>query len=334
MITAADLEYHNDASSDYRWTETYYLPISLPQERIFGHVYCAVLPVLGSMQNDIRFYGSVTGTEFELLYIDSQNHLPAPERFSRLAGPNGLTVTAVDPPRDYRIDYVGRDDTEIHVDLVGIMHPFDIHDPAENPLAGATESERLASTSMGSGYTGHYDMHCRVTGTVTLRGERYAVDTVDRMNHSWGPRPEMDIPPMNSGWAQFGERLGLRFHMHMDPSKPAGQDQRFAHGYLLQDGEVHAITELEMSTTRLGSVPVAVQLTATDARGERWRLSGTPVAGGPWRAYAPCVCWVGMFRWEHGDEVGYGCFQENRALGIEAGLRGRRFADPIPYLTG
>ena len=41
-------------------------------------------------------------------------------------------------PRDYRIDYVGSDGTEIHVDYVGIMQPFDIHDRDENPLAGKT----------------------------------------------------------------------------------------------------------------------------------------------------------------------------------------------------
>ena len=228
MITADDLEYHHTEDSDFRWTETYYLPISVPEERIFGHVYCAVLPVLGAMQNDIRFSGAVCDTKFELLYIDSQNHLPAPERFSRLEGPNGLTVTAVRPPRDYRIDYVGYDDTEIHLDYIGIMDPFDINDPAQNPLASADAAQQLSRTSMGSGYKGHDDMHCRVTGTIKIRGREYAVDIVDRMNHSWGPRPEMEIPPMNSGWAQFGEELRLRFHLHLDPEAPAGEDQSFA----------------------------------------------------------------------------------------------------------
>lgn len=31
----------------------------------------------------------------------------------------GLKVVAVTPPRDYRIDYVGADGTEIHVDWKG-----------------------------------------------------------------------------------------------------------------------------------------------------------------------------------------------------------------------
>jgi hypothetical protein len=332
MITAGDLEFHHSESDDYTWTETYYLPISLPEEHIFGHVYCAVRPVLGSMQNDIRFSGSVSDNEFDLLYIDSQNHLPAPERFSNLTGPNGLTVRAVNPPRDYRIEYLGSDDTEIQLDMIGIMDPFDIHDPSANPLAGRTEEEQLVSTSMGSGYKGHFDMHCHTTGTVKIRGVEHKVDVIDRMNHSWGPRNEMEIPPMNSVWAQFGERLGFRFHMHLDPTLPTGQDQRFAHGYLLDSGEVFAITDLQMSTTRVGIVPITIDVHVTDERGRQYTLRGQPISGGPWRAYAPCVCWIGLIRWELDGALGYGSLQENHALGVESRLRGRRWMDPIPKL--
>ncbi|MFD4972857.1 hypothetical protein [Streptomyces sp. NPDC058424] len=333
MITAADLEYHHSDTADHTWAETYYLPISVPEERLFAHVYVVVRPVLGTMQNDIRVHGSVSSTEFELLYIDSQNHLPAPERFSQLHGPNGLSVVAVNPPRDYRVDYVGRDGTEIHVDMIGIMQPFDINDPAENPFTGTTEEEKLANTSMGSGYKGHYDMHCRVTGTLKVRGKEYAVDIVDRMNHSWGPRPEMEIPPMNSVWAQFGEDLGLRFHMHLDPAQETGQDQRFANGYVLDKGEVFAIKDLDMTTTRVGIVPVTIDVEATDIRDKKFRLRGVPIAGGPWRAYAPCICWIGLIQWEHNGVIGHGSIQENHALGVETRLRGRRWSDRIAALT-
>lgn len=333
MITARDLEYHHTDQDDYTWSETYYLPISIPEERLFAHVYVCARPVLGSMSNDIRIFGGVSNTEFETLYADSQFHLPAAERFSHIKSPNGLEVRAVNPPRDYRIDYVGYDDTEIHVDMVGIMDPFDIHDPDQNPLAGATPQEQLARTSMGSGYKGHYDMHVKVTGTLRLRGKEYPVDIVDRMNHSWGPRGEMEIPPMNSVWAQFGPDLGLRFHMHLDPSKPSGEDQTFAHGYLLDKGEVFAITELDMVTARCGIVPVTIDVVARDARGRTYTLRGVPIAGGPWRAYSTCICWIGLIRWEHDGVIGYGSLQENHAIAVEAKLRGRRWNDKIATLT-
>lgn len=334
MITAEDLEYHHDEDSDYTWSETYYIPISVPEERLFAHVYVVTRPVLGTMQADVRINGAVTGTDFEALYIDSRNHLPLPDRFSDIQTPTGLRIQALNAPKDYRIDYVGSDDTEIHVDYRGIMHPWDIHDRSLNPLAGQTEEEQLARTSMGSGYKGHFDMHARVTGTLKVRGKEYAVDIVDRMNHSWGPRPEMDIPPMNSVWAQFGEGLGFRFHMALDPSLPAGQDQTFAHGYLLDDGTVHAITDVRMQTTRLGIVPIQIEATVTDERGRMSTLRGLALAGGPWRAYAPCVCWIGLIQWELEGQIGHGSLQENHSLSVENRMRGRRWNDAIPSLTG
>jgi hypothetical protein len=334
MITAEDLEYHHGPDADYTWAETYYLPISVPEERLFAHVYVCVRPVLGVMQNDIRVHGSVSDSEFELLYVDTQFHLPAPKRFSRIEGPNGLVVEAVRPPRDYRIDYVGYDDTEIHVDMIGIMDPWDIHDPNQNLLAAnRTEEERIAMTSMGSGYKGHFDMHCRVTGTLKVRGKEYPVNIVDRMNHSWGPRHEMEIPPMNSVWAQFGEDLGFRFHMHLDPTKPTGQDQTFAHGYLLDKGQVYTITDLQMETVRVGIVPITIDVKATDQRGNVYTLRGVPIAGGPWRAYSTCVCWHGLIRWELGGTIGYGSLQENHSLPVETKLRGRRWTDRPASLT-
>lgn len=333
MITAQDLEYHHGPTDDYTWAETYYIPISVPEERLFAHVYVVTRPVLGTMSNDIRVMGAVSNTEFELLSVDTRYHLPLPERFSHIHAANGLSVKAVNAPRDYRVDYVGRDGTEIHVDYVGIMQPFDIHDRDENPIAGKTEAEQLASTSMGSGYKGHYDMHARVKGTLKVRGKEYKVDIVDRMNHSWGPRPEMDIPPMNSVWAQFGEELGFRFHMHLDPTKPAGQDQTFAHGYLLDKGKVHALVELEMTTTRVGIVPFSIDVLATDQRGNKYQLRGTPLAGAPWRAYSTCICWIGLIRWEHSGKIGHGSLQENHSLPVESKMRGRRWTDPLPALT-
>lgn len=333
MITADDLEYHYSDTDDYTWAETYYLPISLPEERLFAHVYVCTRPVLGSMSTDVRFHGAVSGTEFELLHCAADFQLPAPERFSHIHGPNGLSVKAVKPPTEYRIDYVGFDDTEIHVDMKGLMHPWDIHDPELNPLAGSTPEERLARTSMGSGYKGHFDMHCHTTGSVKLRGKEYKVDVFDRMNHSWGPRPERDVPHMGSFWACFGDKLGFRLHMHLDPFAPTGEDQKMAHGYILDDGEVHALVDARMRTTRLGVVPISVEAHVTDARGKEYRLRGIPVAGGPWRAYANSVCWVGLFEWEHEGRIGNGSFQENRAITVENEIRGRFYEDRVPYIT-
>lgn len=333
MIFENDLEYHYTEEDDYRWTETYYLPISIPEEHLFVHIYVAVSPVLGVMSNAIRVHGDTSATEWELLYDDSQGHLPAPERFSQLHSPNGLSIVATKPPREYRIDYVGYDDTEIHVDWIGIMDPFDCNDPEQNPLVAGLEGDPDAGTSMGSGYRGHFDMHGRVTGTVKVRGREFAVDSYDRMDHSWGPRPELDIPPMNSVWACFGPDYGIRFHAHLDLDAPTGQDQKLAHGYVLDRGEVFALTDLEIETRRLGIVPFAMNFEAVDTRGERHRLRGVADSGAPMHSYPPTVTWFGLYQWERGGEYGNGSVQENHPMREETRRRGRWWTDRPAFLT-
>jgi hypothetical protein len=333
MITADDLEFHHDANSDYTWAETYFIPISVPEANLFAFAYICTRPVVGAMTSCIRITGAVSETEWEVLYDDNQEHLPCPDRFSLIDAPNGLRIEAVKPPRDYRIDYSGYDGTEIHVDWNGIMDPWDIHDPQLNPLAGATEEEQYAASSMGSGYKGHFDMHGRVTGEIMVRGKTYQVDSIDRMNHSWGPRPTLDIPSMNALWGSFGERFAFRLHCHLDLDKPTGADQRLAHGYVLDDGDVLAVTDLKMTTTRVGIVPVTMDLEIAVADGRSWTVHGQPINGAPWRSYLTTVTWLGLYRWLHEGEVGYGVAQEVRSFREETRRRGRSWSDKPAYIT-
>ena len=186
---------------------------------------------------------------------------------------------------------------------------------------------------MGSGYKGHFDMHGRVTGELTVRGETHRVDTIDRINHSWGPRPTLDIPSMNAVWGSFGERLGFRLHCHLDLDKPTGEDQRLAHGYVLDDGDVLAVTDLAMVTTRVGIIPVTMDLDVTDERGRTRTFYGQPVNGAPWRSYLTTVTWLGLYRWLHDGEIGYGCAQEVRSFREETRRRGRRWTDKPSHIT-
>lgn len=333
VITAEDLEFHHNEDSDYTWTETYYIPISVPEEHIFAHIYVATKPTLGVMSNNIRIHGDCSGSEWDLLYDDHQAHLPCPERFSQLHSPNGLSIVAYDAPRNYRIDYVGYDDTEIHVDWRGIMHPFDSNDPDLNPLIrGLDEKSKLNKTSMGSGYKGHLDMHGRVTGTLKVRGREFEVNSLDRMDHSWGPRPELDIPAMNSVWASFDEDFCIRFHASLDLDAPTGSDQKLSHGYVLDKGEVFALVDLKVETRRLGIVPFAMNFTATDERGKTFTLRGVADSGAPMHSYPPTVTWFGMYQWECEGRYGFGSVQENHPVREETRRRGRWWTDRPAYL--
>ncbi len=334
MISASDLEYHTPASADHEWAETYFLPIPLPHEHLFVQVYVVVRPKIGVMTNDIVVYSALADNRFEMAYLDIYQHLPAPKRFSDIDSPSGLKIKAINPPKDYRIDYIGYDDTELHVDWKGIMEPWDIHDASHSPKTYANDAERLANTSMGSGYRGHFDMHGRITGTLTLRGKQYAVNAIDRMDHSWGERNEMTVPSMNSISITIGEHFALRLLAKLDVNAPTATAQKFAHGYVLDHGKLLPLTGMELLTTRAGSIVTGMLLEVTDISGRTFSLQGSADVGAPWMAYGGSVCWNSMMRWTMDSQVGHGIVMENLSFRDLQRSRGRTWADLPATFSG
>ncbi len=334
MITASDVEYHTPPGADYRWAETYIFPIAIPEEHILVMVYVAARPTLGVMLNEIYVFGTLTDNRAELLYVDSQVHLPAPKRFSDIDSPSGLKIKAVVPPREFRIDYVGFDDTEIHVDWNGIMDPFDVHDIKHTPHAVGTHDEKMAKSGLSRAWNGHFDMTGRVRGTVKVRGTEYKVDSLERMDHSWGERGEHDLPAMDSISAQFDENLAFHLIVSIDMEAPSGRDQKLAHGYVLENGVQYGVVSMDITSVRLGVTVTSMHMTLTDVRGKVFTLNATADVGAPWNIYAT-TCYTALMRWTMGERVGYGVVMEVLPIKTLTRLRGRRAsAWPASITTG
>lgn len=327
MITAADLEFHTPPDAGHTWAETYFFPIIIPEERLMITVYVVVRPGLGTMMNDVTVYGSLSDTRADLVYYHAEPHLPAPARFSDIRSPMGLAVQAVRPPRDYRIDYVGYDDTEVHVDWIGLMEPFDIHDPDHSPRAGRTKSEQHANSGLGAAWGGHFDMTGRVRGHVKIRGTVYPVDCVERMDHSWGHRNPIVMNAQDSISAAFGEDLALHVIAHLDLDAPNGADQRLAHAYVLEDGKVWGIRDGSLSTTRLGNVVTAMEMSLVDTRGRTHEFVACSEIGAPWNAYSATVTYTSMMKWFHKGRVGHGCVMETMGVPALSRRHGRRWTE-------
>jgi hypothetical protein len=324
MITETDVGFHTPPDADHHWAETNHFVFSVPDHHIVGLVYNCIRQGLGSATSEVILFDSLTRDRWDVLHFDSMAHLPAPEKLERYELANGMAVAAVGPPRDYRIDYQGPHGTELHLDVTGIMEPYDIHDPTMCPTAPPEAAERVAGSGFGAGYSGHFDLTARYTGTLTLAGRTYDIDCVDDMDHSWGPRTERGMRSMCWSGGHFGEDYGWHGLWAKDPFAPPEDEFRIAHGYVHEDGKVIGLVGGTMVARREHHIPVHVDIVLADRDGREHRMTGQALANHDWVPHA-CLNVHQVF-YEYradGRPPGYGVIEEAVPLDMMAAARSR-----------
>ena len=306
MIRAQDAEFHL-MPPEHRgtWAETNYFPFWIPSAGLSGAVYSVFRPGLGVCLSDITIFDRCATHWESLAYTDNQQHIPCPASLARYSLRNGLTVEALDPPRDYKIDYVGIDDTELHFSFNGLMRPQDFSDPEQDPLARKMQ----AGSGWDKAFDGHFDLTGKVDGELRLRGVTHEIACLATMDHSWGPRAERDNGSAVFIQAHFDEDLSINALMKFDPSDMS----RFGpmlHGYVMRSGEVTALVAGEGRTERRGIRPDRFTAMVEDERGFLLALSGHFETWAPWAPYASVLYYQGMARWDHEGRAGTGAFQE------------------------
>lgn len=333
MIKPQDIEFHVPADIDHRWAETNYFCVTIPEERLMASVYTVTRKGLGVQLVDVQIWGAMTDSRSECLYIDSQQHLPAPERLSDYRTPNGLHVRALST-RDYKVDYVGMDGAEIHFDFKGLMEPFDIHDPEHSPKAQKTEAGRAAGSGFGDAYQNHFDLTGHITGTLKLRGREYRIDCVETMDHSWGPRVEHGMTTMGWNHAHFGKDFAIHLIDLWNPDRPGPEEHTLAHGYVMENGVVYGVTDIKMDCFHAGSILTGMEVKVTDRRGKLTHMLGTAMIGAPWVPYTSGMLYVSLMRWMLADgRVGYGLGSYNASMQSLNGRHGRRWTDKESRVT-
>ncbi len=318
MITNQDMHFHPDAmaaltqpATRHTWAETLYMPFAVPDLGLFGSAYLMARPGVGVITSDVKIFRGLGRSRFDAAYSDNQTQLPAPQDFMRFTLPSGLSVDLSEGPDRYRVRYEGIDDTAFELDARAIMTAYDIHDPAMDPKARATQDERDAHSGYGAAYGGHYDQLCRITGSLRVRGEEFAIDYIDCMDRSWGVRPEIGLQPMAWLHAIFGEDYAFHSIWSMDYAGAHDQQHTFAHGFVLDNGTVRACTDAHIEVTRDGVWGAYYAIEAMDERGRRHHFEGAPIASGLWEPYG-CVGVPNLFcRFVAEDgRIGYGENQE------------------------
>jgi len=324
MIKDKDTAYHTPRNCLFDWAETSYFYCHVPEAKLMAWIYFVARPGVGAMVADIQVMGDMSTNPLDSWYTDIQQHLPLPEKFENFSLPNGLVFKA-ESIRNYRLDYQGVDNTEIHLDVVGLMEPYDIHDPSMDPMAKENKEESEKSSGYGSAYANHFDMTCRVTGQLKVRGKTYEVNCVSTMDHSWGPRPQRGMSPMAWVNAHFDEDYALQSIWSYEPREVPEKQFQFAHGYALVNGEVKGFKEGHMVVERnkFDRFGVAFNTTFVDIDGREHIAFGSPLSQHLWFPYSCTYVPTVFIRWQSGDRIGYGNSQENNPMDRETGSRHR-----------
>jgi hypothetical protein len=311
MIRASDVAFHTPSNVTYDWAETTYFSVYIPEGNITAWVYIVMRAGVGAAMADIEVINGIRRKPLDANYFDMQQHLPLPARLDDFTLPNGLSIKTSNQPRDYQIDYIGVDDTELHWTARGLMEPFDINDPAMDPRAAPGD---IAHSGFGAAYANHFDMTAHITGTIKIRGKTHAVDCVTTMDHSWGPRNERQLKPM--GWinANFNQQTAFSTIWSFDPLARGWEQFGFAHGYALINGKVRGLKSGRQRAVRQGPFPSGYEMIVTDINDDEHLLIGQTIAQIPWSCYSNSMAMATTVRWHYAGLTGVGLAQENWPL--------------------
>lgn len=309
MIRDEDAEFH-EAEPDPTWSETNFFGFYNAQEHLNIGVYALFRPILGVVSSTICFNSGRAVTPWEADFSDLRAAMPIPEPRTLLAFElmNTLSIRCFEPNRRWTIGYNDGEGTLIDVTYDALMPGYDIHDPEMDPMCGNQSSE--GKFAWGTAYNGHFDQTGTFRGEVAVRGEKYEIDCVSTMDHSWGPRPERGKPNMSWLHAHFSEDLAFHAIFGFDP-RCNGEELWLAHGYVLDRGEVYGLKSGSGRVAREQERYAShVELTLTDRTGRVFNLTGEGLTTYPWQCWPNMVSFNVLAEWRCDGHQGFGEIQD------------------------
>ena len=307
MLDDRDAQFHACAPDQLDWAETNFFGFYHAAAHLNVGVYALFRPNLGMVSSSICINSQLALTPWQADFCDYRAALPMARPANlldyRLA--NSLHIQCTDPNRAWTIRYDDEEGSRIDVAYRALMLPFDIHDPALDPMCAAG-----GDFAWGTAYNGHFDQTGHFKGEVFVRGQRYPIDCISTMDHSWGPRPERGKPNMSWLHAHVDDKTALHAILGFD----GAHDDRvltLAHGYVLADGELYGLASGGGTVDRqVDRFPASVSLDFVDSRGERHQLSGQALTSFPWQCWPNMVSFNALARWQYHGREGYGEIQD------------------------
>jgi hypothetical protein len=238
----------HDPSANFYETETFWFSFFVPERALGGWLYTSVRQTAGVSGGGLWIWDATAVDPWAIPFYEQFSALKLPDERGgeKLSFPNGMQVIQREPLMAYDLNYEDRK-------RVSVALHFDAVEPPV-PLVSGTPPYPKAH---------HFDQTGRVTGRITLDGERIDVDCYAMRDRSWGPRNERGYRRVGYCWAANGDTSFLTYSAPTDDS-----DDIYA-GYLRRDGE---IAHLVSGRRRVERDPArnwitAISLDATDTLG-------------------------------------------------------------------
>lgn len=322
-FTPADDCYHPPVSDDPYLVETTWWSFNVPERGLGGWLHCQYHVNLAACTWRVFVWDPSSSDPDRLAYYRSVEKAPMPPdpdlRDITFPG-GGFSVRMVEPLMVYEVGYRDPDaDFAIELTHRGVHAPHRFT-PGQPPMM----------------WSPHLDQVGHVTGTLTLRGERIAVDCYSLRDRTWGPRgghhsssqkPEYQrgehrvLHPGGPAWREVERRRGqgriqyvfghadatTGFQGFLRPQDGSADGWSPVHvGYLLLDGRFERLAA-DRSRMRVYRDPATgltahMELELADRTGRELRVEGASVSRIAER-------WGGghsLMRWDLGSRIGWG----------------------------
>jgi hypothetical protein len=290
---------------DPHTVHTHYFGFCVPEAEIGVFLYIRYMPYFPLCQGGVlAFQGLENLATTDAVFHDYEITMPWPEiDGGRITTANGLSFDFVEPGRRAVLRYRSSDGRT----------SFDVEASAVTPLLArghVIPGEELHQSQDPSG--SEQFMHC--TGTLTLHGEQYAVDSFYPRDHSWrqvrresrdaNAHPPVSWTPIHLGDDLTFNQVGIEAP-DTDPDwagvyqVPAGTpNHHFA--WVVRNGQIRRIDDVRRTVTKthpLLFAPLAMQIEATDEAGESYAFSGEAIALSPIMMWPNIAAFDSVFRW-------------------------------------
>lgn len=289
--------------TDVAATETQYFGFSIPEENIHAVNYLWWHPNLKLVTGGLYVFQGVKETWVHAEICDWRNFM------SDKVLANDL--------HEYRLD------NGYGVKILELNKKFHItySDPAQQNSVDVIATGCLPGVMFADGK--HFEQTMKTTGTITLRGKQYDVNSHSIRDRSWGkPRPEtlMPVPPLSWMCATFSNDFSFNcavFDHESGQPERKGQmvmsdDRALNSGWVYRGGKLGRIVRAKKHISRGAGSTVCsgIELEFSDEHGREFKAKAQLLSSCPMPLWPNAWVVINLMHWECDGLTGHGDNQE------------------------